>query len=824
LECAELLDQCCRRLSLIGPSSPSLSDLGLYLSTTERQIHTYIITILSDAGEKARPFVDDCSIMVTAARLQTVRGVLNANWRGTAALKTGGVNSLLFYLINTLQLCLQRIEDADRILCGEKAAAERTENFHTDINATYNSSGSSATSTVLTTTADLASRQKLTNTIFRWTKRVLVSAGVGGVMYYAMDRNQSISSTRNKEQIAKTAGKIVMLTFGRSLLLRKYEVWRLHARIEDSTQSLSMWQQKWIIVSAVIANNSSRNNKSYNNLIAEPSAEDVNKNLQGSARRLLEALPMQSNKGAFWYSQGALRLLLVRHVMDLLYASVGTAMDITGPTGGNGLWVPLSGLCASYYAIAGPAVTSTAAAHQVAQPSMDFVKRAWGMVSIPPIKWLAMEGARIMKGVSLIERIWIAGVPCLVISQGPQPCVKAAIKRTKRQLERSGSTSVIAEEEPEYHDAEDESEESAGRKNLNNYEAKNVVFHITGGGWFIHTTATDVPYLSEWSAETDSIIVTPEYDLLPEHHFPKAINQVTDVYCALMNGDACSSVGFRVKKIVVTGESAGGNLAAALLVKLCHDKIVDVDELLLEKKRSLPVRQESSERLKQLMGAMHSSKEDVTEADEDDAFEDAKDDNFEADEAASPATPTASGEMSTPTPKSPDENEVPRMSKTPWMFPPKVRMPDALMLCCPALNMSHSISPSRVMGTGDPVLPSGLIQMISVEYLPDSLGIPRTHPIASPYFASDKILACFPRTMLWVSASDPLLDDSVDFNTRLRRVGTESSVHAAQHMPHAFWGLANAGFPEAIKVQNSCKAFLREAILDCHRTLPSNTY
>ena len=61
-------------------------------------------------------------------------------------------------------------------------------------------------------------------------------------------------------------------------------------------------------------------------------------------------------------------------------------------------------------------------------------------------------------------------------------------------------------------DAEDESEESAGRKNLNNYEAKNVVFHITGGGWFIHTTATDVPYLSEWSAETTPF--TPTRPLL----------------------------------------------------------------------------------------------------------------------------------------------------------------------------------------------------------------------------------------------------------------------------------------------------------------------
>ena len=63
-------------------------------------------------------------------------------------------------------------------------------------------------------------------------------------------------------------------------------------------------------------------------------------------RRLLEALPLRSNKGAFWYSQGAFRLLLVRRVMDLVYASVGTAIDMTGPDGAYGLWVPLAGMFA----------------------------------------------------------------------------------------------------------------------------------------------------------------------------------------------------------------------------------------------------------------------------------------------------------------------------------------------------------------------------------------------------------------------------------------------------------------------------------------------
>lgn len=104
LEVSSLLDACCRRLALIGPCSNALSDLALYLATTERQIHEYIIGLLQSVGESPQPFVDDSTILVTAARLETVKDELNRDWRSTSALKTGGVNSLLFYLINTLQV------------------------------------------------------------------------------------------------------------------------------------------------------------------------------------------------------------------------------------------------------------------------------------------------------------------------------------------------------------------------------------------------------------------------------------------------------------------------------------------------------------------------------------------------------------------------------------------------------------------------------------------------------------------------------------------------------------------------------------------------
>ena len=130
----------------------------------------------------------------------------------------------------------------------------------------------------------LARRQQITNTVFRWVKRVGVSLGVGGIMWYALDKKEGVASKDNQTKIAKTAGKIVAAVFCRSVMVRRYEVWRLRHRLEDSTQSLAMWQQKWIIISSVISNNKLRKTMSYNQLIAQPSAEDHNEESKASSR------------------------------------------------------------------------------------------------------------------------------------------------------------------------------------------------------------------------------------------------------------------------------------------------------------------------------------------------------------------------------------------------------------------------------------------------------------------------------------------------------------------------------------------------------------
>lgn len=134
-----------------------------------------------------------------------------------------------------------------------------------------------------------------------------------------------------------------------------------------------------------------------------------------------------------------------------------------------------------------------------------------------------------------------------------------------------------------------------------------------------------------------------------------------------------------------------------------------------------------------------------------------------------------------------------------------IGLPDALMLCCPALNLSSDTTQSRIDGAHDPVLPSGLLTVISSSYVQNDTC---KNPLASPYFASDATLKQFPSTLIFTGSEDPLLDDSVTFNSRLRGVGVKSYLRAVHDMPHAFWALSTAGI--GLEVQNECQEWLQK--------------
>lgn len=101
---------------------------------------------------------------------------------------------------------------------------------------------------------------------------------------------------------------------------------------------------------------------------------------------------------------------------------------------------------------------------------------------------------------------------------------------------------------------------------LTKMPVQNVIFYIHGGGWVFGSFHTHEKLVRELAARTDSLVIFPEYSRSPEAKYPTAIEQCCHIlshiweYAAQFGADAgrCS--------LTVAGDSAGGNMAAALIL------------------------------------------------------------------------------------------------------------------------------------------------------------------------------------------------------------------------------------------------------------------
>lgn len=421
---------------------------------------------------------------------------------------------------------------------------------------------------------------------------------------------------------------------------------------------------------------------------------------------------------------------MLKRAMDVFYASVDTAMQVTKGTAeaDTASWqiTLTTAAVASFYNLIG-ARRRAEEATSSSERARYLIQHAWGMVSLPALKTISLQASKLLKGASVADRIEVAGVPCFVLSREPAPELAAAIRRYHCKFGQKGTMnklSTIDEQQEETAPAPCASNKKPFARANTRYRQRDIILHLTGGGFFAHIIASDLPFLLDWSASTGACVICPEYSLLPENTFPDALLDVEAVYRALQSHEGVQALGFEPNRIILTGESAGGNLAAALCVKLCMDTA------------GIPTCLSNN-----------------------------------------PAVGEASGNGSAKS---------------------ESCLPCALVLSCPVLNLSMEMSYSRVVGNNDPVLPHGLISAISDAY---GAGVNKRDPLVSPYFAADSVLEHFPPTLFFASSNDPLLDDSVALNQRLRSLGVESDLRAAQNLPHAYLGLGTAGFPEAQEVQ-----------------------
>jgi acetyl esterase/lipase len=89
-----------------------------------------------------------------------------------------------------------------------------------------------------------------------------------------------------------------------------------------------------------------------------------------------------------------------------------------------------------------------------------------------------------------------------------------------------------------------------------------LILYLHGGAFIMGGCQMHRQFVSHIARASGIRAVLPEYRLAPEHRFPAAVDDVVSIYRSLI------STGLTPDEIVLAGDSAGANLAMALMLKL----------------------------------------------------------------------------------------------------------------------------------------------------------------------------------------------------------------------------------------------------------------
>jgi acetyl esterase len=91
-----------------------------------------------------------------------------------------------------------------------------------------------------------------------------------------------------------------------------------------------------------------------------------------------------------------------------------------------------------------------------------------------------------------------------------------------------------------------------------------VILYIHGAGWVFGNAHTHDRLVRELAVGTGAAVVFPEYSLSPEARYPVAIEESYDVARWIMRDGASKQLD--ASRLVIAGDSVGGNMAAALTI------------------------------------------------------------------------------------------------------------------------------------------------------------------------------------------------------------------------------------------------------------------
>ncbi|CAM1510475.1 Fc.00g008100.m01.CDS01 [Cosmosporella sp. VM-42] len=323
-----------------------------------------------------------------------------------------------------------------------------------------------------------------------------------------------------------------------------------------------------------------------------------------------------------------------------------------------------------------------------------------------------------------------------------------------------------------------------------------LVLDIPGGGFVAMDPRCNDDKLFAWAAKSGLPILSLDYKKAPEFPYPYALNECFDVYATLIKtrGRCIGMSGKNVPRVILTGDSAGGNLAVAATLMImetdnvhfrrfsdrsrlpapdgliCFYPALDMnignwmtdEQMSLIRDRKMrktnrTIMRRKSMQYNMIAGTPHHSE------DEDDSTPPAesKSSSLSAQEksiAASQGPRSPHPEYSHVGPRS---LSMPKESESPT-----------------SKGVSHRVEPMRtrlatssmISYFNDRVLTPEMMRAMIILYIGAHNRPDFTQDyLLSPVLAPEALLAKFPKTYFLTGERDPLVDDTVIFAGRLRR-------------------------------------------------------
>ncbi|EPE07617.1 hormone-sensitive lipase [Ophiostoma piceae UAMH 11346] len=362
-----------------------------------------------------------------------------------------------------------------------------------------------------------------------------------------------------------------------------------------------------------------------------------------------------------------------------------------------------------------------------------------------------------------------------------------------------------------------------------------VIMDIPGGGFVAMDPRCNDDRLLSWAVKTGLPVVSLDYKKAPEYPFPYALNECYDAYSTLVQtrGRCIGLAAESPVRIVVAGDSAGGNLATAMTLMLaqqsglsswdsssdnkqsrlplpdglilvypCMDVNIgnwmsDEQMALMQDRRTRAanrnVLRRKAKQYSDIAGTPHETDDEdflamtpavktragkkTQEVRQEDADADDEFTKSQGDRARTPQPAYSHVNLSTYS-----RPQTPATEKPPIQFTPLTDVSGAAPTPSspyhPVPMSTRLATASTISYFNDRVLTPEMMRAMIILYVG-----PHNRPdfsqdyLLSPILAPDLLLAHFPKTYFLTGERDPLVDDTVIFSGRLRRI--KMAYHAS---------------------------------------------